>query len=117
MSDMYKLDKDFMYLVLDYTWGMNDELNNMGKELSDKEEDFICCLDTWKHQDLLKVANDKAAKYDMSVYQWLLQTKSYLKYQFLFASKTDKLNYMDNLICFLAEKLSLIDSVLATLTD
>ena len=110
-------NKDFMYLVLDYSWGMNDELCNMGEELLEKEEDFIFCLDTWKHKDLLEAANEKAAKYDMGTYQWLLLLKSYLKYQFLFASKTDKKNYMDNLICFLAEKMSLIDSVLSTITD
>lgn len=114
---MYKLDKDFMYLVLDYTWGMNDELSNMGEELLAKEEDFIYCLDTWKHKDLLEAANNKAVKYDMSVYKWLLLTKSYLKYQFLYASKTDKANYMNNLICFLTEKMSLIDSVLSILKD
>jgi hypothetical protein len=110
------MNKDFMYLVIDHTWGMNDELGKSYDKFSDKEEELIECLDSRTPNELHNKISRICRKHDIGYNEWLLLLIDYLKYNILYASETDKTNYRENLNCFAADKFALIYSVMSVVT-
>ena len=103
-----KVSKDFMYLVLDHTWGMNDELGKSYDKFSDKEEQLIECLDSRTPRELYNKSRKICDKYNIDDSEWYLLLTDYLKYNILYASETDKTHYQENINCFAADKFAMI---------
>jgi hypothetical protein len=110
------MEKDFMYLVLDHTHGINDELQSMEDDFDKYEEEIIETLDYYVPVEMYHAAQNHVQDKYMTEKRWLLICKSYVMYKVLHAPKTEKENYHTELVLFAAEKFALISAAL-TLCD
>ena len=105
-------NKDFMYLVLEHSHGINNELQDMVDDFDKYEENIIDTLDKFDPVEMCDVSNKYAHDNNMTTQRWLLFCKSYVMYKVLYAPKTEKENYHTELTLFAAEKFALISAAL-----
>jgi hypothetical protein len=107
------MNKDFMYLVMDHTHGINNELEEMDDVFDTYEERIIDTLD----QDVPVEMYNKAVKYayenHMTTTRWLLNCKSYVMFKVLYAPKVERDNYYTELMLFASEKFAYIAAALS----
>jgi hypothetical protein len=106
------MEKDFMYLVLDHTHGINDELQEMVDDFDKYENEIIDTLDYYVPWELYNAATKHADDNHTTAKRWLLICKSYVMYKVLYAPKTERENYHTELMLFAAEKIALICAAL-----
>ena len=109
-------NKDFMYLVIDHTYGINDELQQMTDDFDRYENEIIDTLDYYVPVEMYNKANKHAHDNNMTAQRWLLICKSYVMYNVLYSPEVERENYHTELLLFASEKFALISAAL-TLCD
>jgi len=108
----YNPTKDFMYLVLDHTCGINNELEKMVDDFDNYEAEIINTLDHHDPAEMYDAAHKYAHYYYMTTQKWLLMCKSYILYNVRNAPKVERENYHTELLLFASEKFALIAAAL-----
>jgi uncharacterized protein YtpQ (UPF0354 family) len=106
------VEKDFMYLVIDHTHGINNDLQEMVDEFEKYEEEIIDTLDYYIPVEMYKKASKHAYDNNLTAQMWLLICKSYVMYKVLYAPKVERENYSTELMLFASEKFALICAAL-----
>jgi hypothetical protein len=107
------MDKDFMYIVMDHTHGINNQLENMVDEFEKYEEQIIDTMDQFDPIEMFYKARQYAHEEYMTIQRWLLMCKSYVMYNVMYAPKVEKENYHTELMLFASEKFALIAAALS----
>lgn len=111
------MNKDFMYLVMDHTHGINNELQEMVDDFEKYEEEIIDTLDYYLPEEMYYIAKKHARDNHVTTTLWLDMCKSYVMYKVLYAPKVERDNYYTELMLFAAEKFALICAALTLVKE
>lgn len=102
------VQKDYMYLVFDYTSGLDGELGDMEEDLERWEKDILKILDCVTPNAMVRTAESISNEMD-SATCWLLRCKSYLMYNYLNLEDVQRVNYKEHVDLFTIDRISMVN--------